>query len=140
MYTVFKPCNNCLQSSLEMLGVFHGATFYEKKKLGHWENVLHICLWTHILLFMLLSSAADDPTDYVSALCLGSVQQRHDRVLLVRNTIQGTSMFYLIFHRNIRTYEIACFYDTDRHHVMIAPHNICYLNVKIILIVTFSVS
>lgn len=44
---------------------------------------------------MLLSlfSATDDPTDHVSVVRLGSVQQRHGCVLLVRNTIQGTSGF-----------------------------------------------
>ena len=46
-----------------------------------------------ILLFALLLPAADDPTDHVGAVRLGSVQQRHDRLLLVRNTIQGTGRY-----------------------------------------------
>lgn len=44
-----------------------------------------------MLFFMF--SAADDPVDHVSVVRLGSVQQRHGRVLLVWNTIQGASCF-----------------------------------------------
>lgn len=41
----------------------------------------------------LLFTAADDPTDHVSSLRLGSVQQRHYCDLLVRNTVQGIPHF-----------------------------------------------
>lgn len=44
-------------------------------------------------MLLFLFSAADDPIDHVGVVRLGSVQQRYDRVLLVRNTIQGTSRF-----------------------------------------------
>lgn len=39
--------------------------------------------------FLLSSSAADDPSHHVGSLRLGSIQQRHHCDLLVRNTIQG---------------------------------------------------
>lgn len=42
---------------------------------------------------LLLFTAADDPTDHVSSLRLGSVQQRHYCDLLVRNTVQGIPHF-----------------------------------------------
>lgn len=45
--------------------------------------------WRRLLLTF---SAADDPTDHVGAVRLGSVQQRDDRVLLVWNSLQGTRL------------------------------------------------
>lgn len=38
----------------------------------------------HVLPFF---AVADDPSHHVSALCLGPAEQRHDRVVLVWNTI-----------------------------------------------------
>jgi len=48
--------------------------------------------------FFLIISAADDPPYYVSVVRLGSVQQRHDCVLLVRNKIQGNLLKMLRFN------------------------------------------
>lgn len=52
----------------------------------------------------LFFAVADDPIDHVGAVRLGSVQQRNDRVLLVRNTIQGTSCYINnILHRSLNS-------------------------------------
>lgn len=71
---------------------------------------------THILFFM-LSSAADDPTDHVSALRLGSDQQRCHRVLLVRNTIQGTSCFITITSQIILVFVVRVLSDHMKQHL-----------------------
>lgn len=52
-------------------------------------------------------TAADDPTDHVSSLRLGSVQQRHHCDLLVRNTVQGIPHFSL--SRTLRAGRVICF-------------------------------
>lgn len=49
--------------------------------------------WIHMLC---LFPAADDPVDHVRTLHLGTIQQRHDCVLLVWNEIQGNLLHHTL--------------------------------------------